>query len=82
MQRKYNLFLNDILKCISKIKSYTKGLKYEEFSKDEKSIDAVTRNFEIIGEAVSNIPKEIKEKYSQIPWRSIKDMRNSIVHQY
>lgn len=82
MQRKSNLFLEDILNSIKKIKKYVKDMSFNDFLKDEKSIDAVTRNFEIIGEAVSNLPIEFKNKYPQIPWRNIKDMRNSIIHQY
>jgi uncharacterized protein with HEPN domain len=82
MQKKYNIYLNDILNSIDKIKRYIKDLTYEEFIKDEKTIDAITRNLEIIGEAVNNIPIEVKNKYPNIPWRTIKDMRNTIVHQY
>jgi uncharacterized protein with HEPN domain len=82
MQRKSNLFLEDILNCIKKIKIYAEGMNFQDFLKDEKSIDAITRNFEIIGEAISNLPQDFKDKYKHIPWRTIKDMRNSIVHQY
>ena len=82
MQRKSELFLEDILKCIFKIKNYVKDMTFDEFLKDEKSIDAVTRNFEIIGEAISNLTDDFKSKYPYIPWRTIKDMRNSIIHQY
>lgn len=82
MSRKSELFLKDILSCIKKIKNYVKDLTFEEFLKDEKSIDAVTRNFEIIGEAVSNLPEEFKKKHPQVPWRNIKDLRNSVIHQY
>lgn len=55
---------------------------FNDFLKDEKSIDAVTRNFEIIGEAISNLPEDFKKKYPNVSWRNIKDMRNSVIHQY
>jgi uncharacterized protein with HEPN domain len=82
MKREFNLFLFDILNSINKIKTYVKDISFKDFKNNELIIDAVTRNFEIIGEAVSNIPLEIKNTYSYIPWRDIKDMRNSIIHNY
>ena len=82
MSRKSELFLKDILISIDKINNYVSGMTFNDFLRDEKSIDAVTRNFEIIGEAVGNLPIEFTTKYSSVPWRSIKDMRNSIIHQY
>jgi uncharacterized protein with HEPN domain len=82
MLRKYNLFLNDILENIYDIKDFIKDYTYEEFVEDKKTINAVTRSFEIIGEAVSNIPNEIKIRYNYIPWKDIKNFRNIIIHQY
>jgi uncharacterized protein with HEPN domain len=61
---------------------FIKDLDYEHFSKDEKTLYAVSRCFEIIAEAVVNIPDELKEKYSNIEWQKIKDFRNVIVHKY
>ncbi|NQZ85660.1 MAG: DUF86 domain-containing protein [Nanoarchaeales archaeon] len=82
MQRKSSLFLSDILSSIDKIKTYTKDLTFNDFISSELHIDAVTRNFEIIGEAVSYLPKELIKTYSHIPWRTIKDLRNTVIHQY
>ena len=76
------LFLNDILENILDIKSFIKNYSYEDFLNDKKTVNAVTRSFEIIGEAVSNIPEEIKIKYVHIPWKDIKNFRNVIIHQY
>lgn len=76
------LYLQDILTSITKIEEYAKGLSFEEFSKDEKSIDAVVRNLEIIGEAARNIPQEITVKYSDIAWDKMVSMRNKVMHEY
>jgi len=59
MKREFSSFLNDIVNSIDKIKKYTAGMTFEDFEKDEKTLDAVSRNFTIIGEAVGNIPASI-----------------------
>ncbi|MCP4652062.1 MAG: DUF86 domain-containing protein [Candidatus Omnitrophica bacterium] len=81
-RRTIALYLSDIKKTIAKIEKYTKDLTEAKFAKDEKTQDAVIRNLEIIGEAVKSIPKEVKTKYSQIPWGKIISMRNKIIHEY
>jgi uncharacterized protein with HEPN domain len=76
------LLLEDILDSGEKILEYTRGMTFEEFEKDNKTIDAVIRNFEIIGEASFLLPDEIKEKYSEVDWYRIRGFRNRIVHDY
>lgn len=82
MRRSYLLYLEDILTSATKIQNYAGNSSYEDLIKDEMKIDAIIRNFEIIGEASSNISNEIKEKYSFIEWRKISDFRNILVHEY
>jgi len=65
-KRTPKLLLEDIIESAEKILQYTKGISFEEFSKDNKTVDAVIRNFEIIGEASNLLPDEIKDKYSEI----------------
>ncbi len=72
----------DILEAIEKIFRYTEGMSYESFSADEKTIDAVVRNVEIMGEAANRIEKELREKYPLVEWRKIIGLRNRIVHKY
>lgn len=67
MLRKYNLFLNDILENILDIKEFITSYTFNEFKNDKKTVKAVTNCFIIIGEAVSNLPIEIKTKYNYIP---------------
>jgi uncharacterized protein with HEPN domain len=76
------LLLGDILESAQKIIVYTNGLSFENFIADHKTIDAVVRNFEIIGEAANRIPDEIKETNTEVNWFKIKGLRNRIVHNY
>lgn len=80
--RNYQLYIEDILESIGKILTYTKGMSFKEFSKDEKTKDAVVRNFEIIGEATRQLPEKIKTKYPEVEWKSMIDFRNVIIHEY
>ena len=80
--RNYRLYIEDILECIGKITAYINTKSFEKFSKDEKTIDAVVRNFEIIGEATRQLPKDVKDKYPDIVWREMIDFRNIIIHEY
>jgi len=82
MSRKWKLRLNDALQSIEYIKEDTRGMTYEEFEENRIVRQAVERNLEIIGEALNKIPDEIKQKYSEIPWREIIGLRNFVIHQY
>lgn len=81
-KREPDLLLQDIEEAIMKIKTYTNGMSYESFQNDDKTIDAVIRNFEIIGEAANRIPDEIKDKFNEVNWHRIRGFRNRIVHDY
>jgi len=81
-ERTYTLYLNDILDAMTKIESYIKGLYYEEFIHNDMVKDAVLRNLEIIGEAAKNIPEDVREIYSDIPWKRIVGLRNIVIHEY
>ncbi len=81
-KRGIKLYLDDIKKSIRKIEKYTRDISFDKFSRDEKLIDAVIRNFSVIGEAVINIPKEIKIKNPDVAWKEIKGARNKIIHEY
>ncbi|MCG8542069.1 MAG: DUF86 domain-containing protein [Clostridia bacterium] len=80
--RNYRVYVNDILKCIKKIEKYTEGITYDEFIKNELIQDGVNRNLEIIGEAVKNIPMEIRKNHSNIEWRKIAGLRDILIHDY
>jgi uncharacterized protein with HEPN domain len=74
--------INDILESIEKICRYTDKMTFEAFSSDEKTVDAVIRNLEIIGEAAKHIPEEILKKYPNLPWPEMRGIRNVLIHEY
>lgn len=81
-KRESTLYLKDILTSVIRINDYIKGFTIENLTADFKTIDAVIRNLEIIGEAAKNLSKDLKEKYPEIPWRKMVSMRNKVVHEY
>ena len=80
--RDYRLFLEDIQISIQKIEKYTADLTFETFSTNDLVIDAVIRNLEIIGEAVEKLSREIRERYSDIPWKEVAGFRDVLIHDY
>ncbi len=82
MEKDYKAYVNHILDAISSIERYTEGMSFEAFERDNKTIDAVIRNFEIIGEAARNIPQAIKVKYHEVPWDEMYLLRNKVSHEY
>ncbi len=81
-ERKPSAIINDILNCIDHIALYTGNLSFDEFSKNFMAVEACLYNIQIIGEAVSHLPEEVKEKEASIPWTLIKGMRNRLIHEY
>jgi len=76
------MYLEDIQVAMIRIAEYIDGFTFIEFKRDYKTVDAVIRNFEVIGEASKNLPIEIKEKYSEIPWSEMYLLRNKVSHEY
>ena len=81
-KRTPKLLVEDIIESCNKILDYTKDLQFEEFLKDNKTVDAVIRNFEIIGEAANRLPEDFKDQFDSIDWYRIRGFRNRIVHDY
>ena len=76
------MYFDDILMAIDRILEYTQNHDFLTFKRDYKTVDAVIRNFEIIGEAAKNIPINIKEQYPDVPWDEMYSLRNRISHAY
>ena len=74
--------IRDILDAIAEIETFMRGMDYKAFQEDDKSVRAVAMNFIIIGEAANQIPEEIEERYSSIPWSLMRAMQNRIVHDH
>ncbi len=82
-ERRVDLYISDIIDCIDKILSYIEDItSYEEFAENSMLIDAVTRNFEIIGEVSNKLPLELKTSYPEVPWRQMYGLRNFAIHEY
>lgn len=82
INRNYIFYLEDMLLSMNRIEEYTEGLDFKRFKLNYMVVDAVIRNFEVIGEASKNIPPEIKHKYPEIPWGKMYGLRNMISHEY
>ncbi len=75
-------YIEHIIECIQRIKTYTSGLSKAEFSNSELIQDAVIRNIEIIGEATKKISESTKQVYYEIPWKEMSGMRDKLIHDY
>jgi uncharacterized protein with HEPN domain len=82
MSRNLILYLDDILSSIEKIERYTANMNQDSFIADERTVDAVSLNLQIIGEAVKKMPSELRDQYPQIEWRKIAGLRDAIAHAY
>ena len=75
-------FLQDIQNSVSKIFKYTNDINYNDFISNDMIKDAVERNFEIIGEAVKNLSEDFRNKYPNIPFKQVAEMRDKLIHDY
>lgn len=80
--RNERLLLRDILGALDRIDSFTRGMSFETFIADEKTVNAVTYNFLVIGEAVKLLPENLTCQNPEIPWRQIAGMRDKLTHAY
>jgi len=82
MKKEVGDFIEDIINAMNKALKFVEDLSYEEFTGDDKTIFAVIRAIEIIGEAVKNIPEDIRKKYPEVPWKGMAGMRDKVIHGY
>ena len=80
--RDEKLYIDDILEAIYKIEEYIQDIDFEDFSSDRKSVDAVIRNLEIIGEATKNISEDFKRRHTEVNWKDPTRMRDRLIHAY
>lgn len=82
MKRKVSLYIKDIIENMEKAERFIEGTDLEKFKTDDKTNYAIVRCIEVIGEATKHIPTEIRDKYSDIPWRDMAGMRDKLIHFY
>jgi uncharacterized protein with HEPN domain len=80
--RDWTFRVTDILNAINNVQNYTAGMECDQFISDRRTVDAVIRNFIIIGEAATHIPDEVCRNHADIPWKDMRAMRNFVVHEY
>ena len=80
--KRWQVRIEHVLEAIGRIERYTAGLTEATFAEQSMVVDAVIRNFQVIGEAVRHVPDEVQARYSEIPWSLIQGMRHILVHDY
>jgi uncharacterized protein with HEPN domain len=82
MQKRYEVYIQDIREAIKKIEKYTDGIDSKEFEDNSIISDAVIRNLEIIGEAAKKVPNDLRKKYPDVEWKKISGLRDILIHAY
>lgn len=82
MPRDYKVFLEDVLEAIANIAEFVGPMSRGEFDADKKTLHAVVRNLEVIGEAIKSVPGEVRVQHPQVPWQRIAGLRDILIHHY
>ena len=82
MSRDYKVHLDDILQSCARIREYVQGYDAKKLKGDQKTYDAVVRNLEVIGEAVKNLPEDVRKEHSEVEWKRIAGLRDILIHEY
>lgn len=81
-KRDYRDYLQDILASVDDIESFIENMDFNSFKKDKKTVYAVIRCIEVLGEAAGKIPDSVRAKFPSVPWGAMMGMRNKMVHEY
>jgi uncharacterized protein with HEPN domain len=82
VSRDISLYIKDILQNMNDAEEFMQGLLYDQFASDKKTLNAVLRSIEVIGEAAKKAPVEIRTKYPSVPWKEMAGVRDKIIHFY
>jgi uncharacterized protein with HEPN domain len=75
-------YINDLVEACEDILSFTRGMSYSDFAGDKKTINAVIRSLEVIGEATKKLPRSFRDSYPDVPWKRMAGMRDKLIHEY
>lgn len=81
-KRELGDYIQDILEAIGEVEDFTAGMQFEVFVEDKKTVNAVVRSLEVIGEAAKKIPDNLRDNYPEIPWKRMAGMRDKLIHEY
>lgn len=82
MKRELLDYIYDILDAIKEVEEFTQGMNFEGIARDKKTVNAVIRSLEVIGEAAKKIPVNVRKKYLNVPWKRMAGMRDKLIHEY
>jgi uncharacterized protein with HEPN domain len=82
LKRAWRDYVADILTAFQDVEDFTCGMEYKHFAADKKTVNAVIRSLEIMGEAAKRIPEDVRQRYPVVPWRRMTGMRDKLIHEY
>jgi len=80
--RDYTDYIKDIINSIDEIEEFTANMIFKSFVEDKKTVNAIIRSLEVLGEAAKKLPEEIRKKYPDVPWKRMAGMRDKLIHEY
>lgn len=81
-EKDYRDYVQDILDSIDETDGFVSEMTFDDFAKDRKTVNAVIRSLEVMGEASKNIPQSLRDRYPDVPWQKMAGMRDKLIHQY
>jgi len=80
--KEYGDYIQDSIDSIAESGDFVHGMTYESFLGDKRTVNAVIRSLEVIGEAAKNVPQNLRDRYPDIPWKKMAGMRDKLIHEY
>lgn len=81
-EREWRFYVQDMIAFCEKVLAFTQGQQQDQFVADAMRFDATVRNLELIGEAASHIPQDVRDAHPAVPWRMLIATRNQLIHGY
>lgn len=82
MTKTFRDYIEDMLNAAREVREFTRNMSLADFLRDRKTSNAVIRSLEVLGEAAKRIPEDIRQRYPEIPWKSMAAMRDKLIHEY